>query len=275
MRLLHLDSNGELSLTKDLTNNLPRYAILSHTWGDDEDEVLFEDIVNRSAKDKVGYRKIRSFMDWTIKYGLEFAWADTCCIKKSDSSELTMLAGVGTWLGPCDTMAINSMFRWYKDARVCYVHLADVSYDRYIHDDTSDDAFQTSRWFTRGWTLQELIAPRQVVFFSSDGSYLGCKDTIQRILVKITGIPGCALAGCDLSEFTVAERMSWASARETKLEEDRVYSLLGLFDIHLPPIYGEGSYTFMRSKLSVSPPHTPMMILVFHGRTQYRVMRKI
>ncbi|KAI0478213.1 hypothetical protein F4859DRAFT_504070 [Xylaria cf. heliscus] len=226
MRLLQFTPNGVLSLTKDLTNNLPKYAILSHTWGDDEDEVLFDDIVNQSAKDKAGYRKIKFCMEQAIRDNLHFVWVDTCCIKRSDSTELNT--------------AINSMFLWYKNASVCYVHLDDVLFDE--EATTLDDisTIRESRWFTRGWTLQELIAPASVEFYASGGEYLGNKYSLWQLLWETTRIPISALHGCDLSEFTIAERMSWASTRETKLEEDKIYSLLGIFDISLPLIYGEG-----------------------------------
>ncbi|KAI8954429.1 heterokaryon incompatibility protein-domain-containing protein [Xylaria longipes] len=232
MRFLQLTPNGDLSLTRDLTNNLPEYAILSHTWGDDEDEVLFDDIINHSAKDKAGYRKIKFCMEQATLDQLQFVWVDTCCIKKSDSTELAM--------------AINSMFRWYKNASRCYVYLGDVLANGEEPDpDMSEglrQAIRESRWFTRGWTLQELIAPRSVEFYSSDGGFLGDKESLEQMLWEITRIPARALRGCDLSEFTIAERMSWASTRETKLEEDKIYSLLGIFDIHLPLIYGEGQH---------------------------------
>lgn len=230
MRLLQFTPNGDVGLTKDMSGNIPPYAILSHTWGDDEDEVTFDDMTDQRAEQKTGYRKIKFCMDRAVQNNLHFSWVDTCCIKKSDSTEL------GT--------AINSMYRWYKNASRCYVYLADVSTDE---DEPSlqmseglRDAIRASRWFTRGWTLQELIAPQSVEFFSSDGKFLGDKKSLAQILWEITRIPARALRGCDLSEFTVAERMSWASGRKTKLEEDEIYCLLGIFGIYLPLIYGEG-----------------------------------
>ncbi|KAF1997056.1 HET-domain-containing protein, partial [Amniculicola lignicola CBS 123094] len=141
--------------------------------------------------------------------------------------------------------AINSMFRWYHDAAKCYVYLSDVSVGVSVGSDLSSQrtwkpAFQNSRWFTRGWTLQELVAPTSVEFFSADGERLGDKVSLVEEIHEITGICVQALQGRALSEFSLHERMSWAERRETTREEDAAYCLLGIFDIHIPPIYGEG-----------------------------------
>ena len=142
--------------------------------------------------------------------------------------------------------ATNSMFIWYRKAVRCYVYLSDVL----AHDGQSalrwESAFRKSRWFTRSWTLQELIAPTLVDFFSLDGERLGTKLTLGNIIHQITGISSGALKGDDLSNFSIDERMSWTKHRETKLEEDEVYSLLGIFDISMPLIYGEGRYKAFR-----------------------------
>lgn len=231
MRLLRFGPNGGLSLTEDLTD-CPPYAILSHTWGDDKDEVTYDDINNQSAKVKTGYRKIQFCMERARQDGLDFCWVDTCCINKSDAVELST--------------AINSMFRWYRNSSKCYVYLADVPANKEdpVHYNNMPERLQNdmeaSRWFKRGWTLQELIAPNTVQFFSSDERLLGDKASLEQLLWKVTRIPARALRGGDLLEFTAAERMSWAARRETKREEDKVYSLLGIFGIFLPPIYGEG-----------------------------------
>ena len=155
---------------------------------------------------------------------------DTCCINKRNDPELSE--------------AINSMFRWYKKATRCYVYLSDVSLsidernELTIH--TCESAFRQSRWFTRGWTLQELIAPGVVEFFTSDGTKLGDKSSLELIVHEVTGIAKKALRGDHLSSFSVEERMSWAANRNTKREEDRVYSLLGIFEASMPLVYGEG-----------------------------------
>ncbi|RFU25359.1 hypothetical protein B7463_g10972, partial [Scytalidium lignicola] len=137
------------------------------------------------------------------------------------------------------------MFRWYRNATKCYVYLSHVS--KNDHDEVDPfleswlPAFRESRWFTRGWTLQELIAPASVEFFSSSGKRLGDKKSLERQLHEITGITVLALQRTPLSEFSVKERMSWAENRQTKREEDKAYSLLGIFEIHIPLIYGEGA----------------------------------
>jgi hypothetical protein len=231
MRLLKHNSAGQLSLTDDLVgDNIPQYAILSHTWGADAEEVTFGDLKNGTGERKPGYRKIRFCGEQAIRDGLQHFWVDTCCIDKRNNTELVE--------------AINSMFRWYRNATKCYVYLLDIS--------TSDPdlagpslqswqlAFRESRWFTRGWTLQELIAPQSVEFFCSNGHRLGDKKSLEQQLHDITGIAVPALRGNSLSAFSVKDRMSWTENRETKCEEDRAYSLLGIFDISMSPIYGEG-----------------------------------
>ena len=231
MRLLELISHGEFSLTKELINNIPPYAILSHTWGDDDQEVTFKDLTEGSGKTKAGYRKIRFCRERAACDGLQYFWIDTCCIDKSNNTELSE--------------AINSMFRWYRNATKCYVYLSDVSTNDYNPINQCllswEPAFRKSRWFTRGWTLQELIAPASVEFFCSNGNRIGDRKSLERQLHEITGIAVQALRGATLSEFSITERMSWAETRETKREEDKAYSLLGIFDIHMPLIYGEGT----------------------------------
>ena len=227
MRLLELKDNGNFSLTKDIVNNKLPYAILSHTWGPDDDEVNFKDLMEGCGKTKAGYRKLQFCGQQATRDGLQYFWVDTCCIDKSNNTELSE--------------AINSMFRWYRDADRCYVYLSDVSTSGHDQVDSSLSALRESRWFTRGWTLQELVAPRLVEFFCSNGNWLGDKKSLERHLHEITGISILALRGTPLSEFSIRERISWAENRETKREEDKAYSLLGIFDIHMPLIYGEGA----------------------------------
>jgi hypothetical protein len=134
------------------------------------------------------------------------------------------------------------MFRWYRKAAQCYVYLSDVSIDGQ-HGQSNlawTVAFKESRWLTRGWTLQELIAPTLVDFFSSEGERFGNKLTLEHIIHEITGIAASALRGDALSNFSIDERMSWAEYRNTTLEEDESYCLLGIFDVSMPLIYGEG-----------------------------------
>ncbi|KAL5324994.1 hypothetical protein ACEPPN_006116 [Leptodophora sp. 'Broadleaf-Isolate-01'] len=231
MRLLERNSTGRLSLTEDLVgDNIPRYAILSHTWGADTEEVTFQDLTNGTGGDKSGYKKIRFCGEQASHDGLQYFWVDTYCIDKRNNAELAE--------------AINSMFRWYRNAAKCYVYLSDVSTSDHDQADPSSQswrsAFRESRWFTRGWTLQELIAPLSVKFFCSNNERLGDRKSLEGLLHEITGIAVPAFRGTNLSAFTVTERMSWAESRQTKKEEDKVYSLLGLFDVSMSLIYGEG-----------------------------------
>ncbi|KAL8838828.1 MAG: hypothetical protein Q9170_001983 [Blastenia crenularia] len=137
------------------------------------------------------------------------------------------------------------MYCWYQRAGKCYVYLSDVSSTGSSANATSTEAtweavFRQSRWFRRGWTLQELIAPASVEFFSREGVRLGDKRSMEQTIVEITKIPAKALRGEPLTGFEVEERMSWANHRDTKKLEDGAYSLLGLFNVHIPLIYGEG-----------------------------------
>jgi hypothetical protein len=166
MRLLELQSNGDVSLTKDLISNIPPYAILSHTWGNDDEEVSFKDLMEGSGKTRCGYEKILFCATQATNDGLQYFWIDTCCIDKSNNAELSE--------------AIISMFRWYRNATKCYVYLADVS--TLGHNPTDqlwEPAFGKSRWFTRGWTLQELIAPSSVEFFTLEGTFSRQQEVIR------------------------------------------------------------------------------------------------
>jgi hypothetical protein len=221
MRLLDF-SHDQVSLTRDFTNNAPPYAILSHTWGEDDQEVTFQDLMQGVGKSKAGYEKIRFCRKQAATNGLQYVWIDTCCIDKSNSTELAE--------------ALNSMFRWYCDAAQCYVYLSDVP----TRGSRWESAFRRSRWFTRGWTLQELLAPRSIVFFSGKGEPLGDKASLIQQIREVTKIPIDALQGKSLSSFSIDARLSWAQKRETKREEDKAYSLMGIFGVHMPPIYGEG-----------------------------------
>jgi hypothetical protein len=231
MRLLQYHNDGGFSLAEFFGDDSPKYAILSHTWGVGTEEVTFGDLVNGTGKSKAGYKKIRFCGEQARRDGLRYFWIDTCCIDKSSSSELAE--------------AINSMFLWYRESAKCYVYLSDVlkgdcDENHNLLRSTWKLAFRKSRWFTRGWTLQELIAPASIEFFSSDGQRLGDKISMEQEVYEITSIPIRALRGCPLSEFSIAERLSWAAKRDTFRPEDKAYSLLGIFDVHMPLLYGEG-----------------------------------
>jgi hypothetical protein len=230
MRLLEMKSPGEFSLVQVATHNTLSYAILSHTWTDGQ-EVTYQDLINSAGEGKTGYEKIKFCGEQATRDGLQYFWVDTCCIDKSNSAELST--------------AINSMFRWYRNAKKCYVYLADISTSSYDADVQAkqsiwEAAFRGSRWFTRGWTLQELIAPVVVEFFSQDGKLLGDKRSLEKLIQEITRIPIQALQGNPFSDFSIAERIEWAAQRQTTEPEDIVYCLLGLCEISMPPIYGEG-----------------------------------
>jgi hypothetical protein len=157
MNLLKLNDDGTMSLHTFSKHTIPPYAILSHTWGSDNEEVSCKDIIDGTGSNKAGYQKLRFCGHQAKSNGLYYFWVDTCCINKSDSSELQR--------------AINSMFYWYRKASRCYVYLSDVSLysqDGQFRHIEWESAFRNSRWFTRGWTLQELIAPKTVEFYSRD-----------------------------------------------------------------------------------------------------------
>lgn len=226
MRLLHSET---IVLNEFHGDNIPLYAILSHTWG--ENEVSLQDMKEQSvAQQKAGYTKIQYCCAQAAKDKIEWVWVDTCCIDKSSSAELSE--------------AINSMFRWYQNARICYAYLTDVS------DEPDAErqrlAFGKSRWFTRGWTLQELIAPERVVFYDNAWQAMGTKSSLGQEISRITGIDEETLKGRDIAELRVAERMFWASKRRTTRIEDLAYCLMGIFDVNMPLLYGEGKKAFIR-----------------------------
>ena len=200
-------------------SELPEYAILSHTW--EKEEVLFSDLplLPNSAEANPVYAKILSFCDLARAQGYRYAWVDTCCIDKTSTVELGE--------------AINSMYRWYQKAGICHVYLRDYQPDR--------DELKECKWFKRGWTLQELIAPCEINFYDKEWHLVGTKTQLRSRLCDITGIDERVLAGASPEICSIAERMSWAAGRETARQEDRAYSLLGLFDVSLPLIYGISS----------------------------------
>jgi hypothetical protein len=235
MRLLEIKGPGEFSLIQVATHNTYPYAILSHTWTGQE--VTYQDLISGAGKSKSGYEKIKFCGEQATRDGLRYFWVDTCCIDKSNSVELST--------------AIISMFRWYRNAEKCYVYLTDVSAPAYSGDvrpsqSTWEAAFGGSRWFTRGWTLQELIAPAKVEFYSEEGKRLGDKQSLEKPIHEITQIPVQALRGDPFSDFSIAERKGWAAKRQTTEEEDIVYCLIGLFEVSMPPLYGEGKVAALK-----------------------------
>lgn len=235
MRLLKIRDASTFDLVEFTARDTPPYAILSHTWGPDHEEVNFRDITSKKKTTKTGFRKLEFCAQQTLQHGLDYFWIDTCCIDKSSSAELTE--------------AINSMFQWYRKANRCYVYLTDVAL---IGNTIDERLIQSSRWFTRGWTLQELLAPARVQFYDVAGHFMGSRASLLGMLKQATGISQRALEGEDLSYFSIETRFSWAAYRETSREEDAAYSLLGIFGVHMPLIYGEGRRSaFLRLRKAI------------------------
>lgn len=261
---------------EEFHGNIPKYAILSHTWGPSSEEVLFHEMQNSLSdiRIKKGFRKIGLCAEQAKRDKLQYCWVDTCCIDKSSSAELSE--------------AINSMFAWYRNSTVCYIYLDDV-----VHQEGSngrDDSFKNARWFARGWTLQELMAPRVCRFYDVNWTVIGFisesyysqqvvngflressaveihlnpylpeRSNISGQVSQITGIPEDVLHSGDHASFSVATKMSWVSRRETKRTEDQAYCLLGIFDVQMPLLYGEGNKAFIRLQeeiLKRQPDHT-------------------
>ncbi|KAK1759798.1 heterokaryon incompatibility protein-domain-containing protein [Echria macrotheca] len=246
----------------------PFYAILSHTW--EEEEVLFEDARHgrrqlRQCR-KAGLAKVLKAAELARNDGLDWIWIDTCCIDKSSSAELSE--------------AINSMFVWYAEAYVCYAFLSDYKSRLKLSE-------CRPRWFQRGWTLQELIAPVEVIFYDSQWTPFGNRTELldelslivkvdQQVLRRQPNVDSectlghckgeAAIRNCDLckksifhpfwrlgpswnlvsvrsllAQMSISSRMSWAADRKTTRAEDKAYCLLGIFNVNMPLIYGEGS----------------------------------
>ncbi|KAI0604435.1 kinesin light chain 1 [Pyrenophora tritici-repentis] len=234
MRLLHYNALGRPVLTDFRGKTIPPYAILSHRWSDSE--ILIEDILNGTYKEKEeGYRKLEFCANQAAQDELQYFWIDTCCIDRWDLRERSK--------------AINSMFQWYKDAIRCYVFLSDVSVSTKTEPVQQSDweaSFRASDWFTRGWTLQELIAPVLVDFFSCERHHIGDRASLDQLIHNITGIPLAALRNSPLNGFPTSERKRWAENRRTTEEEDIVYCLLGILGVSMPTAYGEGQESAQR-----------------------------
>ena len=224
--------------------DIPPYAILSHTWGDDE--VDFQDFKDeKAAKLKDGWSKIKNTCEKALSDGLQYAWVDTCCIDKSSSAELSE--------------AINSMFFWYRQAAKCYVFLSDFG-----HGSTPEDQFPKCKWFTRGWTLQELLAPQIVLFYDQVWGEIGSKIQLCHIISDITSIPKEAvLDDTPLAYYSISQKMSWAASRVTSRIEDTAYCLLGIFDVSMPLLYGERYRAFFRLQEEISKNTLDMTLLAW------------
>lgn len=227
MRLLNSKSR-QLEL---LHSNPSRYAIVSHRWGDESEEVLFTDIGDQARTESKGkgYDKICGSCDQATKDGLDYVWLDTCCIDKSNSTELGE--------------AINSMYKWYHKSDVCYA---------YLHDVSDPSKFTESDWFTRGWTLQELIAPKRLKFFTKDWTLIGTREQLVDPIAERTGISREILrSGRIPQDVTISQKMVWAAQRETTKLEDRTYSLLGILGVNMVPVYGvdDGAFEDLQHRI--------------------------
>ncbi|KIM53140.1 hypothetical protein SCLCIDRAFT_461282 [Scleroderma citrinum Foug A] len=231
-----------------------KYAILSHRWMEKElgetAEVNYEEMVELAnmdtkkrdeIRDRAGYQKIFRSCKQAEMDKLEWLWVDTCCIDKRSSAELSE--------------AINSMYRWYEKSARCYAYLHDVPYQSFP---TKFDSWRYEKfngwpeWFSRGWTLQELIAPNDVRFFNEDWQFIGDKRTHSSTLQTITRVPQNILTnGFSLTRPCVAQIMSWAADRNTSRVEDKAYSLMGLLGVNMGMLYGEGKRAFHRLQLEI------------------------
>ncbi|KAF6808153.1 vegetative incompatibility protein HET-E-1 [Colletotrichum plurivorum] len=231
MRLINVES---LKLHEFFGASIPSYAILSHTWETEETTFQEWESNTRAAKGKAGHRKVTRACFMAKTLGYEWLWVDTNCIDKSSSAELSE--------------AINSMFAWYANAEICFAYLADVPTGNSDHLGPVAAQVRASRWFTRGWTLQELLAPKKVVFCAANWSPIGTRgDALTSDLVQATGIHSDFLTGKKpIARANVATKLSWVSQRVTTREEDIAYCMLGIFDINMPLLYGEGSKAFNR-----------------------------
>ncbi|KAK4182245.1 HET-domain-containing protein [Podospora australis] len=214
MRLLHVKT---LKM-RDFPKEPPLYAILPHTWGDEE--VSLQEFASDDRETKKGFAKIKGCCRQAHSDGLDWVWIDTCCIDKTSSVELSEV--------------INSMYAWYRDSQVCYAFLDDIPTGHLVH---VPGKFPNARWFTRGWCLQELIAPSTVEFYAADWSEIGTKHSLADRICNITRVP---------EKCCIAEEMSWASGRKTTRVEDEAFCLLGIFGVNMPMLYGEGQNAFFR-----------------------------
>jgi hypothetical protein len=238
--------------------DVPHYAILSHTWG--AEEVTYYDVVQEQGLEAVswkqGYSKLMGLCKTAAQNGFKWVWMDSCCIDKSSSAELSE--------------AINSMFAWYRDAVVCYVYLVD-----FVASQGSEFHFAVSgarsRWFTRGWTLQELLAPENVVFYDHNWKDSGSKRSLAGAISSITGVDQKILLGeAVANDYSVAQKMSWASMREVTRVEDTAYSLLGIFQINMPLLYGEGLRSFARLQQEIIRQSTDQTIFAWRIGSEWR-----
>jgi len=254
----------QTKILEELDDARTSYAVLSHRWGK---EVSYDEMVQLpkmvaedryEVRARAGYQKIVHSCKQAEKDGFDWLWVDTCCIDKRSSAELSE--------------AINSMYRWYKNSKRCYAYLHDVEqawFPTFRNTSKFHGSTGWPEWFSRGWTLQELIAPKDVRFFNKDWEHIGDKKGLATALNEITRVPEHILKnGIPPKRPSVAQIMSWAADRETTRVEDRAYSLLGLIGVHMPMLYGEGNHAFQRLQLEIIRMSNDQSIFAWdpHGR---------
>ncbi|KAI0378362.1 heterokaryon incompatibility protein-domain-containing protein [Hypomontagnella monticulosa] len=232
---MHLLNTETLKLEEFIGKSIPPYAILSHVWGEDEFELSFEDLkhhdINTLDYKRAGYSKVKNTCKNAVADGLKYVWIDTCCVDHTSSAELFEV--------------INYMFSFYRKSEVCYVYLADINITDGAQHESLD--FGSSRWFSRGWTLQELLAPSVCKFFDSNWEFIGTRFHLSKTISEVTGIhPRYLRSEQDPREASCPSKMNWLSRRECTRAEDIAYCVSGLFDLNLPLLYGEGERTFQR-----------------------------
>ncbi|THV01903.1 hypothetical protein K435DRAFT_376728 [Dendrothele bispora CBS 962.96] len=248
---------------------IPPYAILSHRWLHGE-EATFQEFMELQTKSspislarlgclghrdtvtqerrqelkrKSGFRKIFAACQKARDDGFDFIWIDTCCLDKTNHEEIAT--------------NIKFMYSFYQNSEVCYVYLADVWKEGMPWEHAT---FCRSEWFQRGWTLQELLAPRQVVFFDAAWNRIGDKHQLKDAINHLTGIPPSVLEGTtSIQSVDIQTRMSWCAGRKTTKSSDLAYCLLGILGVVMEPNHGEDvetAFERLQAKLVQSYPTT-------------------
>ena len=252
MRLINANT---MELEEMFPPKIPKYAILSHRWSNDE--VSFQEFQKNKGGDKPAAKKIKRMAEITKKrHRYDYFWVDTCCINKADSSELSE--------------SINSMYQWYRDSAVCIAFLIDVPAG------ATEQRMLESEWFSRGWTLQELVAPRRLFFYDTSWQYIGDKVKFVDAIYKKTNVPRRILANqAEPSQYSLARRMSWAAGRVTTRVEDVAYSLLGIFGVNMPLLYGEGRHSFRRLQEEIVKHSSDLTIFAWRVPDQPDLMTQV
>lgn len=241
MRLLNTKTYQFHDTEDPVVLSSPEYAVLSHRWQAPEIKLQTfnaDDLHNTTSGTSLQTPQLNKIRQVCAKARsrnppLDWVWIDSCCIDKTNAVE--------------ESRSINSMFEWYRRAALCIVYLYDVDKGAPFESQSPDRRHKKSEWFTRGWTLQELLAPRQMEFYDRDWRFMGTKNSLAGTLAYLTGIGKEYLLGeKSIMTASVAERMSWMAGRSTTLVEDVAYSMLGIFNVNMAPLYGEGVKAFIR-----------------------------